>query len=143
MENPVCLTNKDVTEFCQRLKGCEDFMSSMDKSLTKIVDNQEEQKRTFEKYRSDARNDMVIARADWDKRFGINKDDNEKRFSDLETWRASLNGGAKTVMVLFTIINSAIFLGIITYFWNLQGRITDEVIKGLETKYNIDILSND
>jgi len=56
-----------------------------------------------------------------------------------QTWIDKVSGGWKLAAIVWTIFNSAVVMGAITYFWNLQQRITADVIDGLETRYNIDI----
>ena len=58
---------------------------------------------------------------------------------ELQGWRQRILGGWKLAAILFTIFNSSIVLGAVAYFWNMQQNITDDVLKGLEQKYNIDI----
>jgi hypothetical protein len=59
---------------------------------------------------------------------------------ELQSWRQRILGGWKLAAILFTIFNSSIVLGAAAYFWNIQENITDEVLKGLEQKYNIDVI---
>ena len=62
MNQPICITTKDVEQFCERIKSCEDsikFMSDnfdeLKKSLGKIEILLETQHKDLEAYRSDTK----------------------------------------------------------------------------------------
>jgi hypothetical protein len=137
MENPnsVCLTTKDVSEFCQRVKGCEDGILKLAEGIVRIETSLGEQRNDFVKFRSDNGAGMALIQAKWDDRTCARDKENEKRFSSLELWRAWLAGIALVSMgVLGFLLND---------MWNLYKNypqmIKDAVKSELSAKYNIDI----
>ena len=55
MDQEVCLTNKDVLNFCERLRGCEDTLKSVDTTVKEIkskMDKYDERLDNLEKWRS-------------------------------------------------------------------------------------------
>lgn len=55
MDQKVCLTNQDVLNFCERLKGCEDTLKSVDSTVKEIksnMDKYDQRLDSLEKWRS-------------------------------------------------------------------------------------------
>ena len=55
MDQKVCLTNQDVVDFCERLKGCEDTLTSVDTTTKEIktkLDKYDERIDSLEKWRA-------------------------------------------------------------------------------------------
>lgn len=141
MQQPVCLTAEEVKDFCLEMKGCKDAIINLTEGIKRIEGALKEQKNEFDRFKSYSRDEATRLNAQWGERFDKQNETNETRFSDIENtivaYRSGWSSSAKTISVIWGVINSAIIVGGLTYFWNLQNNITQDVINGLETKYNI------
>jgi phage-related minor tail protein len=135
MENPVCLTAKDVSEFCATMRGCQDGIAELAKTINRIEASQQEQIRKFEEFKSFARDDAARLNARWGERFDGQNDDNEKRFSALENWRAWITGVLAVVCGIIGIIGTSVW----NSYTNYPEQIREAVKAELSAKYNIDI----
>jgi cyclopropane fatty-acyl-phospholipid synthase-like methyltransferase len=92
MEQQACLTTKDVVNFCNQMQECKDGIANLEKSIEEIKKILADQTKKFDEFKSFARDDNAAMNAQWGDRFEKQNDENEKRFSNLENWRALLTG---------------------------------------------------
>lgn len=98
MNEPVCLTNKDVIDFCDRQKGVEDSL----KAITDTVQRIEEWQREY-------RTDM------------------EHRIRDLEKFKSTVIGCMLVITTLLGIVGKSVWDMYINYPQMIQGAIQEEL----------------
>lgn len=98
MNDPICLTNKDVLDFCERQKGVEDSLNVIQKAIERI-----------EKFQDDRMSEI------------------DRRLDTLEKWRAWLTGAMVVVAAVLGIIGKSVWDMYIDYPSTIQEAVKNEI----------------